>query len=243
MKKILYFLVFNLMFVAVASTQETLNGAFVSELNEILIIEDNAVAYNILSHDAFNTHYVGLHKVSTLISIEEKKLDIVLDTNILKTSFVTILPNQSDNFAQISLEFNSGKPISFATYLLSIFLDDTVIYFNNQTSAYGQIFVDLSKYKQNEILAKLYVSTIGYYTLEYFELKKGYKYMIKSLMSENMPINYGLKEIKLKIIDNNSIIATYGDPNDLISVRLIRMKKELRVEEIYNFKSIFFINK
>jgi hypothetical protein len=106
MKKILYFLVFNLMFVAVASTQETLNGAFVSEFNEVLIIEDDAVAYNLLSHDAFNTHYVGLHKVSTLNSIEEKKLNIVLDTNILKTSSVAVLPNQNDIFAQISLEFN-----------------------------------------------------------------------------------------------------------------------------------------
>lgn len=204
---IIYFAIIMSQYQAVA--QSSFNGLYVNDADEFICFNNDSVCFRISNNDAFGTFIIGK---GVFKSEKSNKYCILKSHQILShTSMLDIHP-RNDKELVINVLNADSIPLEFAKINISKIEDESsiIICYSDKK---GQLILNteqISLLSGGKVLIQ--VETIGFVTNKILELKRGYSYVIQSIISSKYPFTINKnKKIRICIVSTNKIKIEIGN--------------------------------
>ncbi len=166
-----------------AIAQSSINGLYINAKGEFICIDKDTIQFRIYNKDAFGTFTIGIGQYKVF---NKGKYQIIHCNSIInRTSVINQIP-RNDSLIVIKLFYINNMPIKFAY----VYIDNAKSQKKGSgcvriSDENGQLLLSdeqVNRYVNKEISIR--IETIGFSTEKIVVLKRGYNYLIKSIMPE-----------------------------------------------------------
>lgn len=188
--------------------QSPFNGLYVNDADEFICFHNDTVCFRISNNDAFGTFILGKGNFE---AGKNNKFCILKSTHIISHTSTLDKHPRNDKELVITVLNADSIPLEFVKISISKIQDESssIVCYSDKN---GQLILNTEQIGLfSEGKVSIHVETIGFITEKILELKRGYSYVIQSVIPNKYPFTINEnKKIRINIVSNNKIRIKIG---------------------------------